>query len=362
MDSLLKKILLNFLAFLMGCLFVFGLLGMGELFLRWQDKNKVTGAIENNFSEFITKDPILGRKFVKGFFGTHYYRDNGETVFSAEYRFDQQGYRITPVDTADKRQERALFFGCSFMFGLGVEQEETLPACFGREWERVLPLNFAVGGYGPQHMWLQLQDPPLMKEFLDERGFVIYGFIDHHIDRLLGEKSLALSWGRRLPWLEITEEGVLSRGFMLDRGSFVVRKLQSFHLGTLFLKGSNLFPYTEVEGLPALTHLLMDIKRYLHEAMPGYELIVFIYPEERKGEDLCRSLRHNGIRCFDYSNRYVSEPDKNAYFYKDAVGRDRGHPKAKVYADVAKWLAADLRTLGGGEETEEKEAVGTGAR
>lgn len=343
--SPIKAIFLNLLALLLGLAFVIVPLAGVEVFQRCKHSGKPPDPIEDNLTEFLTKDPLLGRKLLADFTGIHYYRKEGRTIFSANYCLDKNGYRMTPWEDTGSRDIQALFFGCSFTFGLGVEQGETLPAAFAREYEAVVPFNFAVGGYGPQHMWLQIQDNSLVEAFQNAKGFAIYGLIDHHVERLMGEQHLALTWGRRLPWLDISEEGVKHRGFMMDRGATLVRWLQHFYTGCWLLNRFDLFPYTEEEGIEAIVMLFSDVQKQLKELMPGFELIVFSYPEEPRASLICSHLKQQNIICFDYNNRYEDDPEEASYFYDDGVGDNRGHPKAGVYADVAKWLARDLEGL-----------------
>ena len=354
-----KNILFNFAALLIGCIPVLLMLAAGELYLRCRSSAvpRMRDVIEHNLSDFSITDHVLGMKLLPGYEGAHHVKVNGSEVFSAEYRIDEEGRRITPVEHPESRDKAALFFGCSFTFGQGVEQDETLPACFGRECESLLPVNYAVGGYGPQHLWLQMNDPEFLRRVPRERGVVIYGFFNDHINRLLGNKRMIDDWGGWLPWLSFEDGRVVKHGFMGDRDrneQGTLNFLKSFHMGRFILKRLGLLQakqFTDEEGMDGLVAFLLLIKEKIAEILPGYQFVVFSYPWTFKVEGLTERMQAAGIPFFDYTHAY---PDQNAnqdrYFYRDGFRAVWGHPKAIVYADVAKWLAQDLAEYCGGDE------------
>jgi hypothetical protein len=79
----------------------------------------------------------------------------GAAIYSAGYTIDSNLLRQT---LSCETGAAVVFFGCSFTFGEGLNDDETLPQAFadslGRK-ERVLNLGFS--GYGPQHFLRELQ-------------------------------------------------------------------------------------------------------------------------------------------------------------------------------------------------------------
>ncbi len=76
-------------------------------------------------------------------------------VYDAKYSVNPQGHRRTPQ--ADSSHLTAIFFGGSFTFGSGVNDDETLPYYFAQKNPSYGVLNLGLGGYGPQHMLRQLE-------------------------------------------------------------------------------------------------------------------------------------------------------------------------------------------------------------
>lgn len=357
--------MLNLLALFIGLMLMGGMLVAAEVFLRIRHaRMPVAGdRHEDNMSSFIEEMPVLGTRVRPGFHGHHYCRINDEEIYNAEYHIDAEGYRITPVEAADERSQAALFFGCSFTFGLGVEQDESLPAAFARKCRDFLPVNFGVPGYGPQHFWLQIQQERFKELVPREEGVILYGFIDHHIDRLMGQQQLLEDWGWVLPWLEISEKEVSLHGLMNDRiarGSVFLKFFKSLHLGQFVLNRLPLLhekSYTDEEALQSLTWLLQDIQRRLKDILPGYKLVVFSYPWTPESQKLGPYLERAGIPWLDYDAIYEDLGDHpKPYLFADVPGQQPwGHPKATLYADLATRLAEDLNCREGHSEETEKE-------
>jgi hypothetical protein len=363
MPARIKNIVLNLVALMIGCVFVLGVLAAGEVVLRLRSKSVVVQKhtdIENNLSDFTILDPVMGMKHLPHFKGTHTTKVRGEEIYKADYAFDGQGHRITPVDHPESREGAALFFGCSFMFGLGVEQDETLPACFGRECESLLPMNFAVGGYGPQHLWLQLEDQEVLNKIPRDHGVIVYGFFNSHILRLLGKRSLVEDWGDWLPWLSFSEGRVEKLGFMGDKiwhESRALKVLKSLHMGRFIIKRLGVLnnqEFSEEEGIDGIVKFFLLIQQRIAEILPSYRFVVLAYPWTYEVKGLAEAMKEAGIPFYDYTKAYPDQDEnKDKYFYRDGVPRGWGHLKANVYAHVAKWLAEDLGELCEGKSPSE---------
>jgi hypothetical protein len=348
-----KNILKNLLALVIGLGLLCTLLCGAELFLRFRAHEDP----KDNHKDFFSYVPELGWQIKENYSGHHRLRVGTEEIFSVHYEFDAHHRRITPVTDADMRQKAALFFGCSFVFGFGVEQEDTLPAFFSRDCTSLLPINFGSPGYGPQHMWLQIQHPDFLASVPREKGIILYGFIDDHLSRLMGEPNMIANWGPRLPWLDISEEGVIYKGLMKDRESVFTalrQKLMRLHTGRFILNRLSLLPvapYTEEEALQMLVWLLSDVKRKVNELLPGYDLVVFAYPGALRAAGLGDALEKTGIPFFNYSRLYDGqEAALGHYYYADAPPNPWGHPKPATYEKVAALLAKDLAEYCGSDE------------
>src|SRR5262249_47552580 len=106
------------------------------------------------------------------------------------------------------------FFGDSFTFGDGVNDDETLPNVFSiLSGMRVL--NFGVGGYGPHHI-LRLLERDIPKKITSSNAcLMVYTAVGEHIRRAAGRAS----WDQNGPLYEI------QNGHLHYVGSFLQNKV-----------------------------------------------------------------------------------------------------------------------------------------
>jgi hypothetical protein len=70
----------------------------------------------------------------------------GEVIYDVNYTIGPDGFRLT--DQSHQRTEKINFFGCSFTFGEGLNDSETLPYYFAQHSDSFKVKNFGFHGYG----------------------------------------------------------------------------------------------------------------------------------------------------------------------------------------------------------------------
>lgn len=117
---------------------------------------------------------------------TKYYKD--KLVFNATYSIDKNGLRISPPYDEFNLKGCVLFFGCSFTYGIGVNDNKTLPYQVGIQTHGNYRIyNFGLGGYGPHQMLSELEHN-IVKNIVSCNGttYAIYQAIPDHINRAAG--------------------------------------------------------------------------------------------------------------------------------------------------------------------------------
>lgn len=117
-------------------------------------------------------------------------RFDNKLLYQVKYTIDDHGLRIaSPPVSATKRESRCLlFFGDSFTFGEGVNDEETMPYRVGEKTNRRYQIcNFAFLGYGPHQMLAQLQQGLVDAAIEECKPLVaIYQALPDHVSRAAG--------------------------------------------------------------------------------------------------------------------------------------------------------------------------------
>jgi hypothetical protein len=113
----------------------------------------------------------------------------GRLIDDVTYRFDGSGLREIPA-AVQGGPYRVVFFGCSFMFGHGVKDDQTLPYYFVREAKGAFEgFNFAGDGWGP-HQMLREIETGFVRRVAGPPALAIYEAIPDHLRRVAG----------RAPW------------------------------------------------------------------------------------------------------------------------------------------------------------------
>ena len=93
--------------------------------------------------------PLLGHGPKPNEKGAEHHRD-----FEAVYTTGPDGWRVLPFDPPE-----ILFLGCSFTFGIGVNDDETFPALLAsKPWRGFRIRNQSFSGYGTNHAYVMLRE------------------------------------------------------------------------------------------------------------------------------------------------------------------------------------------------------------
>lgn len=336
----------------LGCALALGSVAGLEVFFRiraWLTTPPREAPLESNFFDLVEAEPVMG--FVpraSAAFDETLTR-GGTEIYRVRYSIDEYHRRITPVEQPQARSCAALFFGCSFTFGMGVNDNETLAAQFGRATDCFLPINYGFSGYGPQSLWAKVQDPDLPQELPNKRGVAIYTFIFDHLNRLAGAPGVVATWGARLPWLEEENGLIVQRGLFSGRRpvfNWLLGMVWDLHLYR-FVKTH--LPQRETDSnevarqFDFAARVFIDAANKLHERLPEMRVCFVVFPGEEAGRELITRLAGSPILCLDYSEL----PGLDGYTESELHIADggpgySGHPSPLLYRIVAERLAHDI--------------------
>jgi hypothetical protein len=172
------------------------------------------------FSDVLyTANEVLGRTPIKNHSVKSIKTYDGEPLYDIIYTIDKNGLRIAPPIVSD---QCILFFGGSFTFGYGVEDNQTAAWLVGESLNS-RTLNFGVSGYGPHQMLARI-DSEDFTEIVDcEPTTAVYLLLSSHITRSAGR----VYWDLDGPRYELNARGdVIHTGKFRDHWSPLRKKYE----------------------------------------------------------------------------------------------------------------------------------------
>jgi hypothetical protein len=168
--------------------------------LAWRlDSTDERGRRIQHFSEqdrLFVLDDVLGVRPEPGLRTTASLRYEDEPVYDVVYTIGQDGLRISPPLPEDPSRPCILFFGCSFTFGEGVNDDATLPYQVGLLSKGSYTVrNFAFSGYGPHQMLAAIEGGLVEARAACRPRYAIYQSAYHHVLRSSGKWT----WDRHGP-------------------------------------------------------------------------------------------------------------------------------------------------------------------
>jgi hypothetical protein len=257
-----------------------------------------------------------------------------EPEFIKEYTIGDDGFRVVPQPEVTKTEHLA-FFGCSFAFGIGLNDDETLPSRVAMQNPETNVYNFAFGAYSAGQAYLQLLDN-VTDKIQEKEGAAIYLLMSDHVFRLLSRINYATKWARRYPafafdhddrarYIGALDTAYPTRLFFLD----VISKEK-------FVKWARLdFPQVAPkEAYKLCAAILAEARSEYRKRFPGnefYVLMDFTCGFNFEYEYIQAELERRGVPVISAIGLH-GESTEHLYYKRDT------HPKPEANVILADWL------------------------
>lgn len=262
-----------------------------------------------------------------------YVNPGRKVVFDKTYTIAENGFRYTPEPEGEKNDFLAMF-GCSFTFGLGVDDAETLPAYLAYFRPRTHVYNFAYPSWSPSQLLLILQQG-VLDQIQEKDGTAVYVFIHDHLRRIVPDMKND-AWVRHFPAFLPGKNGTpIYAGSMEEVypwGTWFYDVLQQEH----YVQWSGmLIPQNPArETFELCAEMLAEARKLYCQKFPQSEFYVLIEPVTLTVPDitnLFQALNARGIPTLCPTDIYGSDPEHFVY------RRDK-HPKPEGNYRLAEWL------------------------
>lgn len=274
----------------------------------------------------------------------------GRLLYDVTYSVHANGLRVSAPTTEARPIGSILFFGCSFTYGEGLEDDETLPYQVGvQSKEMYKTFNFGFHGYGPHQMLAAIQHGVVRRVVDCQPRYAIYQAIQDHALRVAGK----VPFGRHGPRYVLDDDGsVQQQGHFDDqRPPVASTEAHAFHFletASHALQGSGLYHMltsrsarVSNEDVNLLLAVVRTSRDQLVAEYSGLEFHVLLWPDEtdekthKELEDGLRKLKITLHLVEDILPRY--NEDKDMYL----IPGDR-HPNALANRLLSEYLTSKM--------------------
>jgi hypothetical protein len=279
-------------------------------------------------------DNVFGYRLPENKTINHRYLVNDTLIYEQNYKIDLLSRRETPTDTIAKDKFIAVA-GCSFAFGYGVKEDETLSSFLQQQMPGYEGYNYGVSGYGTQHLLVQTREKITPEEVKQKQGILVYFFIDNHLNRLVGSRRIIKLWGENFPYFFLDDEKKLQQNKTFKTG----RKWK-----TLFYKiltNSAIVDILDLEipfsisddDFKLAATVIKESKKEFEKNFPGSKFVVLFCPSSKCSGELAALLAKRNIDFVDYSQLFDINSKEYRSHYSDP------HPNGSAYKEIAKKLS-----------------------
>lgn len=230
-----------------------------EVYLRYFTRLARPAFYENNTPKTVCRpDPQLGWVNKPGIYTAPAPSSGG---FPLTVTIRDDGSRATAAQDAgtDGRRHTIALVGCSFMFGEGLSDEQTMAWKLQQLFPEKRVLNYGVMAYGTYQSLLMLGK---RLPGLRDTDIVIYGFMVHHIDRNVAPAywratlNLYSKQPVLVPYVTLNRENRLARNapkpftpWFAGRHLIAFRNLEAYLKAKAFMAGNNTEKHTIMQLL-----------------------------------------------------------------------------------------------------------------
>lgn len=249
----------------------------------------------------------------------------GRLIGNVTYTIDANGLREIPA-AVQGGPYKVVFFGCSFMFGHGVKDDETLPYYFVQEAKGTVEgFNFAGDGWGP-HQMLREVETGFVRRVAGRPELAIYEAIPDHLRRVAG----------RAPWEDGPKyelcrgsEACYSGPFHTAAYATCRRWVDRSWIVRFFENHSE--QLSRPSDLPLFVAVLKRTRSLLEEN--GTHFVIVLWDQNELGKAMIKTLRANQFDVIALSS-IVPESDLKKGLLTQA---DR-HPSPAANKAIATYL------------------------
>lgn len=349
--NLKLKLALSYISVLPLCV------GIGEIygFLK-VSSNQTTKDIQTEYPKTYWADNnITGYGALPNVSGKSISRNKrtSEIIYNVTYSTNENGWRKIPSSNANSKK-CFLFFGDSFTYGEGLNDDETLPFFFGKEMKDYQIFNFGYHGYGPHQALALILSGEVERVLSDKKCKSInalYESLIGHIKRANGFSAWEQGY-KNIPKFKIINNQVI----WINANKNLKEKINLIHELSLtkygrksyLLKMLDTQTYKFKQEYNELYFAILSTIENELKARLNASFTLFLWDtsnlskdlEKREFEAILKWLKNGQMQYFLMSQ--VADDYKDNRL-KYGIHKDDLHPNALANEKIAEFLATKIK-------------------
>lgn len=206
----------------------------------FEDKRKILALNERakkegTFNPLILRNPVISELDIREFSEKASIQSLGLKLYDVKYRITQLNYRHTPLAKPKQKTESIILLGCSYTFGLGVEDEHTIANYLQKKLPDYTVFNFGIPGAGLNDILDDHLKVNRLAKLKLKKSYAIYSFYHVHLDR-----TFCLNECHQLDpdnnWVYQKTNYDIAGSDLVDQGTFWQSRRVENYLNSLFYK------------------------------------------------------------------------------------------------------------------------------
>ncbi|MDH3446219.1 MAG: SGNH/GDSL hydrolase family protein [Deltaproteobacteria bacterium] len=305
---------------------------------KWEKSRDEVRNQEGEIARRAEKHRILGWAPIKGqvVAWKRYHEDR--VVFDVVYTIDKNGLRVSHAEPGRNKQECVLFFGGSYTFGAGVNDDQTMPYLVGSRVSKGFRIyNFGYSGYGAHHMLASL-DHGMVDDTIDcHPKYVVYQGIVDHVRRSANK----VRWSKGGPKYELGRDGKLVyRGQFNDEHNILVSKMKAQMRKSYISR--MLTSRTTKDDITLLVTIIDASRRHVERHYAGSEFHVLFWDGNEHWwipTEIMAQLKEKEIRAHPISEIL---PDYRYKSSRYAFSEADAHPNPLAHRILADYVITEI--------------------
>jgi hypothetical protein len=264
---------------------------------------------------------------------------NRHEIGQYEVTTDSAGRRFTANPHPSLRKRHLLLFGCSFTFGAGVPDDQTLPSQLAAIAQGYHVYNYGRVGAGPTDLLDRIQSTDLKTEVSESEGIGVYVMIPDHVRRV-PPSLFSLLFRRDYPYYFERSDGTIARASSFAEASPWLSLFYNILAGS---QTASYFHFDIPTSIRAqhvrfAARIVREMRDEYLKRFPRDRFVVVMYPWPEVPGMLAPYLEAEGLDVLDYSAVSLA----TRLHVRDYVSSSDHHPSAAAHHLVAEAIANDL--------------------